>query len=46
MSIDELDANNEDIDPSFDLDASMKSDSEHMTEQFCEDWISHLDRFV
>ena len=39
-----LDTDNEDIDPSFDLDASMKSDSDHMIESFCEDWISHLDR--
>ena len=31
VSIHELDTDNEDIDPSFDLDASMKSDSEHMT---------------
>ena len=38
-----LDTDNEDIDPSFDLDASMKSDSDHMIESFCEDWISHLD---
>ena len=44
ISIHELDTYNEDIDPSFDLDASMKSDSEHMTERFCEDWVSHLDR--
>ena len=44
VSIHELDTDNEDIDPSFDLDASMKSDSEHMTERFCEDWVSHLDR--
>ena len=44
VSIHELDTDNEDIDSSFDLDASMKSDSEHMTERFCEDWVSHLDR--
>ena len=44
VSIHELDTDNEDIDPSIDLDASMKSDSEHMTERFCEDWVSHLDR--
>ena len=39
-----LDTDNEDVDPSFDLDASMKSDSDHMIESFCEVWISHLDR--
>ena len=44
MSDDALDTENEYADPSFDLDASMKSDSDYMVERFCEDWISHLDR--
>ena len=44
MSDDALDTNNEDVDPSFDLDASMKSDGDYMVEKFCENWISHLDR--
>ena len=44
MSDDALDTENKDADPSFDLDASMKSDSDYMVERFCEDWISHLDR--
>ena len=26
------------------VDASMKTDSEHMTERFGEDWIKHLER--
>ena len=39
-----LDTDNEDVDPSFDLDASMKSDTDYMIESFCKDWISHLDR--
>ena len=43
VSVGELDTDNENIDPSFDLDSSMKSYSEHMIERFCEDWISHLD---
>ena len=42
VSIHELDTDNKDIDPSLHLDASMKSDSEHMTERFCEDWVSHF----
>ena len=37
-----LDTENEDVDPSFDLDASMKSASDHMIESFCKYWISHL----
>ena len=44
VSIDEEEAGNEDTDHSFDLDVSMKSDSQHMIERFCEDWVSHLDR--
>ena len=30
--------------PSTYVDASMKTDSEHMTERFGEDWIKHLER--
>ena len=30
-------------DPTFDLDASIKSDGEHMAESFCEEWVAHLD---
>ena len=44
ISIDEEEVDNEDTDPSFDLDARMKSDSGHMVEQFCDNWISHFDR--
>ena len=44
MSESALDTDNEDVDTSFYLDASMKSDSDHMIVSFCEDWISHLDR--
>ena len=44
MSDDALDTDNEDVDPSFDLDASTKSDGDYMVEKFCENWNSHLDR--
>ena len=35
------DALDEDIDPSFDLDSSMKADADHLEENYCEEWISH-----
>ena len=44
MSEDALDTDGEAVDPSFDLDSSMKSDADHLQESFCEDWISHLER--
>ncbi len=44
MSDDALDAEDEAVDPTFDLDSSMKSDTDHIAETFCEDWVSHLDR--
>ena len=44
MSDDALDTDNEDVDPSFDLDASTKSDGDYMVKYFCENWISHLDQ--
>ena len=34
MSDDALDTDNEDVDPSFDLDASTKSDGDYMVENF------------
>ena len=40
MSEDALDTDDEAVDPSFDLDSSMKSDADHLQESFCEDWIS------
>ena len=42
-SVEALDTENEEVDPSFDLDESMKSDTAHMTDTFCEDWVTHLD---
>ena len=38
VSEDALDTD-EAVDPSFDLDSSMKSDANHVQEGFCEDWI-------
>ena len=39
MPEDVLDTDDEDIDPSFDLDSSMKADTDHLEENFCEEWI-------
>ena len=44
MSEEALDTDEESVDPTFDLDSSMKSDVDHIVESFCEDWVSHLDR--
>ena len=44
MPEDTLDTDDEAIDPSFDLDSSMKSDFNHIVENFCEEWVSHLNR--
>ena len=40
-----MDADNENADPSFNLDCNMKSDSacEHITKSFCDDWVTQLD---
>ena len=43
MSEDALDTENEEIDPTFDLDASIKPKSAYLIETFCDDWISQLD---
>ena len=39
---DALDTEDEDVDPSFDLDSSLKSDSNHIIDNFCEKWVAHL----
>ena len=44
MSDDALDTEDEQKDPTFDLDSSLKEDIDHVTETFCEDWATHLDR--
>ena len=38
------DDDNETVDPTFDLDASVRSDSTHQLESFCENWMLQLDR--
>ena len=42
LSEDAIDTDNEDIDPSFDLDSSMLSDTDHMVDTFCDEWVSSL----
>lgn len=42
LSHDATDTENEEADPSFDLDSSMKSDSKHVVETFCEEWVTSL----
>lgn len=37
-----LDTDNEELDPSFDLDSSLRSDTDHMVDAFCEEWITSL----
>ena len=44
MSEDTLDTEDEAVDPTFDLDSSMKSDTDHIAETFCEEWVSQIDR--
>lgn len=38
------DEDDEEADPSFDLDASMRSETDHQLESFCENWVLQLDR--
>ena len=40
MSEDALDTEDEDVDPSFDLDSSLK---DHMVDDFCEEWVLQLE---
>ena len=44
MDKDALDTDDEAVDPSFDLDSSVRSDVDHLVDSFCEDWVCHLDR--
>ena len=41
ISVEALDTDNinESIEPSFDLDESMKSDTDYLVDNFCEDWV-------
>ena len=43
QSDDALDTENEEIDPSFDLDGSIKLDHVHIAENVCEEWVNQLD---
>lgn len=42
-SVEALDTDDEELDPSFDLDSSMKSDTDHLMDTFCEEWVAQLD---
>ena len=42
LSHDALDTSNECVDPDFDPETSMKSDSTFMADKFCEEWITQL----
>ena len=42
LSHDAVDTDNEETDPSFDLDLSIRCDKEHLIESFCEDWVTSL----
>lgn len=44
MPEDALDTEDEAVDPTFDLDSSIMSDTDHTVENFCEDWVLQLDR--
>ena len=44
MPEDALDTDDEALHPSFDLDSSMKSDTNFVVDSFCEDWVCHLER--
>ena len=44
MSDDALDTENEDIDPSFDFNSSLKEDDEHIVESFCENYVLQFNR--
>ncbi len=39
MPEDALDTEDEDVDPSFDLDSSIKDDVDHLVDTFCEEWV-------
>ena len=43
MSDDALDTEDEAVDPSFDLNSSILSDSDYLVKNFCENWVLHLD---
>ena len=44
MSVEVLDTDDEEVNPTFNLDSCMKSDSDHVVELFCDEWVSSLVR--
>ena len=44
MPEDALDTDDETVDPTFDLDSSMTADVDFTVDNFCEDWVCHLER--
>ena len=44
LSEDALDTEDEVTDPSFDLNESIQCDGNHILDDFCEEWVTHLDR--
>ena len=47
LSQEAMNTDNEAVDPTFDLEASLVSDTDFMTESFCENWVLQLEiRFL
>jgi len=44
LSHDALDTSNDCVDPDFDLESSMKSESSYIVDKFCEEWLAQLSR--
>ena len=42
LSHEAKDTDNEEEDPSFELDSSIKSDTHHLLDTFCEEWVAQL----
>ena len=42
LSENAINTDNEAVDPTFNMDASIRSDIDHMTDNFCEEWVTHL----
>ena len=45
MTEDAIDTDDEAVDPSFDMNDSIKSGTDHVFETFCEDWVCQLGRY-
>ena len=44
LSCEAINMDDEALDSSFDLNSSMKSDTQHQIETFCEEWVTQLSR--